>query len=221
MKVTLLSLWVIQLIDRYRDDMTENKQKSFTDQLEPNSYYDNRFDCQAVKILPGEYFATRNDVVIVTVLGSCVSVCLRDAFAGIGGMNHFLLPSDQGSSSQNLTGSARYGRYAIDILIEEMVKLGAVPSRIQAKVFGGGNVLKGLAINNIGEMNASFVLDYLSHMGIPVAARDLLDVYPRKVYFFPQTGEVLVKKIKHLNNTTIMERESAYRLKLRDQPEWE
>ena len=200
--------------------MTTYRDAPFSEPYEPNSYYDARFDKQAVKILPGEYFATSNDVMIVTVLGSCVSVCLRDPFAGIGGMNHFLLPNDTAKHQENLGRPARYGQHAIDLLISEVEKLGAVRTRLEAKVFGGGNVLKGLTVNNIGDMNADFVLQYLSEVNIPVAAKDLLDIYPRKVYFFPKTGKVLVKKFKQLNNTTIVERESAYRMKLSTDEEW-
>lgn len=200
--------------------MTKHQDAPFSEPYEPNSYYDPRFEKQAVKILPGEYFATSNDVMIVTVLGSCVSVCLRDPFAGIGGMNHFLLPNDHAQQQEQFSRPARYGRHAIDILISEIEKLGALRTRLEAKVFGGGNVLKGLTVSNIGDMNSDFVLNYLSELNIPIAAQDLLDTYPRKVYFFPKTGQVLVKKIKHLNNTTIVERESAYRMKLSADDQW-
>ncbi|MEW6982822.1 chemoreceptor glutamine deamidase CheD [Colwelliaceae bacterium 6471] len=181
--------------------------------LAPNRYYDRIFEKEAVKILPGEYFATMQDTLIVTVLGSCVSVCLRDTTSGIGGMNHFLLPND---NSQNcfLSESARYGVYAMEILINHLLKLGARKEKLEAKVFGGGNVLKGFTTVNVGERNAEFVLDYLKTERIPVRAEDLLDIYPRKVYFFPNTGKVLVRKIKSLHNTTIMDRESDYRQKL-------
>lgn len=183
--------------------------------LAPNRYYDRHFERDAVKILPGEYYATTNDTLIVTVLGSCVSVCLRDAVAGVAGMNHFLLPNE-GGNGDVLSESARYGVYAMDILINHMLKLGASRYRLEAKVFGGGNVLKGFTSTSVGERNSEFVLDYLKTENIPVTAQDLLDIYPRKVYFFPDTGQVLVRKIKSLHNTTIMDRESAYRMQLRN-----
>ncbi len=181
-----------------------------------NSYYDAQFKREAVKILPGEYFATRKSPVIVTVLGSCVAACLRDPVAKVSGMNHFLLPTDTNVSVQGIADSARYGNFAMEKLINEMLKLGAQRERLQAKVFGGGNVLKGLTINNIGERNAEFILDYLAIENIPLLNSDLLDQYPRKVYFFPETGKVSVRKIKSLNNTTILDRESLYRSKLRE-----
>jgi chemotaxis protein CheD len=181
--------------------------------LAPNRYYDRHFERDAVKILPGEYFATSSDTMIVTVLGSCVSVCLRDPYSKIAGMNHFLLPQDR-QPQDILSPSARYGVYAMDILINHLLKLGAVRHRLEAKVFGGGNVLRGFQTVNVGERNAEFVLDYLQTEHIPVLAADLLDIFPRKVYFFPDTGQVRVKKLKSLHNSTILDRESVYRMQL-------
>jgi chemotaxis protein CheD len=186
--------------------------------LAPAVYYDRHFERQAVKILPGEYYVTNGDKMIVTVLGSCVAVCLRDKAVGIGGMNHFLLPNDGSNETGLLTESARYGVYAMELLINHLLKMGANRARMEAKVFGGGNVLRGLTVNNVGQRNAEFVLDYLHNERIPIVAKDLLDEFPRKVYFFPDTGKVLVKKIKSLHNTTIMDRESEYRMRVKFTP---
>jgi chemotaxis protein CheD len=186
--------------------------------LAPNTYYDRHFNKEAVKILPGEYFATKGDKLIVTVLGSCVAVCLRDRLVGVGGMNHFLLPSDGTSQSGLLTESARYGVYAMEVLINHLIKLGADKKRMEAKVFGGGNVLKSMVVNNVGGRNSEFVLDYLRNESIPILAKDLLGEFPRKVYFFSDTGKVLVKKIKSIHNTTIFDRESEYRIKVKETP---
>ncbi len=186
--------------------------------LAPNIYHDRHFERQAVKILPGEYYVTTGDKLIVTVLGSCVAVCLRDKYTGIGGMNHFLLPNDGNADSGLLTESARYGVYAMELLINHLLKMGANRSRFEAKVFGGGNVLRGMTVNNVGQRNAEFVLDYLQVEQIPVVARDLLGEFPRKVYFFPDTGQVLVKKIKTLHNSTITDRESEYRMRVKFTP---
>jgi chemotaxis protein CheD len=184
----------------------------------PNRYYDRHFDIEAVKILPGEYYATTEDTLIVTVLGSCVSVCLRDPVRKIGGMNHFLLPGEGASNSASVSESARYGVYAMELLINQMLKLGAERRRLEAKVFGGGNVLKGFTVNSVGEGNAEFVLDYLDAEHIPIIAKDLLDHFPRKVYFFAESGEVKVKKIRTLHNSTIIDRESEYRMRMRQAP---
>ncbi|MCW8092987.1 chemoreceptor glutamine deamidase CheD [Alteromonas sp. ASW11-130] len=184
------------------------------DQLnQSNRYFDRHFQCQAVKILPGEYYATSAELLIVTVLGSCVSVCLRDPIAKVGGMNHFLLPYDEGGIEQD-SDSARYGSYAMEVLTNELMKRGAARSRLEAKVFGGGNVLRGLTVANVGERNADFVTDFLRTEQIPIVASDLLGEYPRKVYFFTHTGEVKVKKLKRMHNSTIFERESEYKVKL-------
>lgn len=182
--------------------------------LAPLRYFDRHFQSDAIKILPGEYFATTQNCLIVTVLGSCVSVCLRDPFSGIAGMNHFLLPTES-PTADVVSTSARYGSYAMELLINHLLKLGANRYRLEAKIFGGGNVLKGFTQMNVGERNAEFVIEYLRSENIPVVAKDLLDCYPRKIYFFTATGQVLVKKIRTLNNATILERESAYRLQLR------
>ncbi|WP_423186328.1 chemoreceptor glutamine deamidase CheD [Alishewanella sp. d11] len=184
----------------------------------PNRYYDRHFERDAVKILPGEYFATKADTLIVTVLGSCVSACIRDRVLGIAGMNHFLLPNDGSGQDNILSESARYGAYAMEILINHLIKLGARRENLEAKVFGGGNVLKGFTAINVGERNAEFVLEYLKLERIPIVAMDLLDNFPRKVYFFPDSGQVLVRKIKSLHNNTIMDRETAYRMQLKSKP---
>ncbi|MBJ2136267.1 chemoreceptor glutamine deamidase CheD [Paraglaciecola chathamensis] len=180
----------------------------------PNRYYDRHFECDAIKILPGEYYATTEQTLILTVLGSCVAVCLRDPKLKIGGMNHFLLPSDNAGDNP-VSASARYGVYAMEILITQILKLGGDKRRLEAKVFGGGAVLQGMTTNIVGQRNAEFVVDFLKTEQIPILASDLLDIYPRKVYFFPETGEVKVRKLKSLHNTTILDRESEYRLKLK------
>lgn len=189
----------------------QNENQSFA----PNRYYDRHLECNAVKILPGEYFATTDDTIIVTVLGSCVAVCLRDPQKLIGGMNHFLLPSDGSPSTSPVSESARYGVYAMELLVNQMLKLGADKRKLEAKVFGGGNVLKGFTGLSVGERNAEFILDYLYTEQIPILANDLLDVYPRKVYFSPHSGKVKVRKIKSLHNSTIIDRESEYRMRIR------
>ncbi|RZL41184.1 MAG: chemoreceptor glutamine deamidase CheD, partial [Variovorax sp.] len=119
-------------------------------------YFDTTFQSKAARILPGEYHVTRDDMVIVTVLGSCVAACLRDPDSGIGGMNHFLLP-DTASSRDAEGDSARYGSYAMEVLINQIVKLGARRHRLEAKVFGGANVIPGMHQLNIGQRNADFV----------------------------------------------------------------
>jgi chemotaxis protein CheD len=182
--------------------------------LSPNVYYDRDFDIEAAKILPGEYYVTARDMVLVTVLGSCVSACIRDRVSGIGGMNHFMLPEEGAPALGPASIPARYGSYAMELMINQLIKLGAHRANLEAKVFGGGNVVRGITQTNVGARNADFALNYLRAEGIPVAGQDLLDVFPRKVYFFPASGRVLVKKLRKLHNETIFERERAYRSRL-------
>lgn len=182
--------------------------------LATNVYYDRTFDRDAAKILPGEYFFTAKDMMIVTVLGSCVSACLRDRVSGVGGMNHFMLPDGGGDADSPVSASMRYGTYAMEVLINELLKAGARRENLEAKVFGGGNVLRGFNAINVGERNAQFVREYLRAEGIRCLAEDLNDVHPRKVYFFPRTGKVLVKKLKSLNNNTLVNREQDYASRL-------
>jgi len=185
------------------------------DQIATNLYFDKSFNRQAVKLLPGEYYVTDKDMLLVTVLGSCVAACIRDCYSGIGGMNHFMLPDGGGDAGSPLNASARYGTYAMEILINQLLKLGARRCNLEAKVFGGGNVLDGLNVANVGQRNADFVLKFLQIEKIRVVAQDLIDIYPRKVYFFPKNSKVMVKKLRNLHNTTISQREKDYRQRLR------
>ena len=155
-------------------------------------FFDHHFQSDAVKVLPGEYFVSNEDIVIMTVLGSCIAACIWDTKASVGGMNHFMLP--EGDSSDT---SGRYGSYAMELLINEMIKLGARRESMQAKVFGGGQVMAGFTKMNVGQRNTEFVMDYLHTERITVVSKDVLDIYPRKVVFFPTTGKAMVKKLAH------------------------
>jgi chemotaxis protein CheD len=181
---------------------------------EPNFYYDNHFKIDTVKILPGEYYATARPMLIVTVLGSCVAACIRDKISGIGGMNHFMLPTDDDINQIANGTSARYGTFAMDMLINQLLEMGAKRQHLEAKVFGGGNLLKGITVDKVGERNATFVLHYLKQQGIPIIAEDLLDNYSRKIYFFPDSGCVKVKKLRRLHNNTILQREQEHKLRI-------
>lgn len=178
--------------------------------LAPNHYFDRHFDMQAAKILPGEYYTTSRDMLLVTVLGSCVAACIRDRISGVGGMNHFMLPDSGQDQGDPLGASARYGTYAMEVLLNQLLKMGARRENLEAKVFGGGNVLRGFVVANVGERNSKFVLDFLHMENIKLAAQDLMDIYPRKIYFFPKTGKVLVKKLRNVHNDTIIKREQEY-----------
>ena len=183
---------------------------------QPNRYFDPNFRVETAKILPGEYHATDRDMALVTVLGSCVSACIRDRASGIGGMNHFMLP-DEGKivgSHGNVSAGGRYGVHAMELLINQVLKLGGRRERLEAKVFGGGNVLQGFMLSNVGKQNAEFIVEYLGVERIPIVAQDLLDVWPRKIYYFPRSGKVMVKRLRKINNDTIVLRERDYGARL-------
>ncbi len=161
-------------------------------------YKDHHFQYDAVKVLPGEYFVSTDDMVLMTVLGSCISACIWDGRVRAGGMNHFMLPDGDASD-----GFGRYGSYAMELLINEMLKRGARRESMQAKVFGGAQVMAGFTSMNVGERNTKFVLDYLATERIPVVSQDVLDIHPRKVCFFPVTGKALVKRLAHTHPETL------------------
>ena len=174
--------------------------------------YDPHLRISAVRVQPGEFFATDRDVPIVTVLGSCVAACLRDRESGIGGMNHFMLPrcNEAGPAS----ASARYGVNAMELLINELIRLGARRAHLEAKVFGGGNVLEGVSTLNIGQANARFVTNFLRAESIPLAGSDLEGMGSRKVYFFPATGRVLVRGIRRPDERSLALGEALYGARL-------
>ena len=165
-------------------------------------FFDHHFQHNAVKVLPGEYFVARESLVIMTVLGSCIAACLWDSRMHVGGMNHFMLPEADGGDA-----SGRYGSYAMELLINEMMKLGARRETLQAKIFGGGQVMANFTTTNVGERNTRFVRDYLATERIPVVSEDVLDICPRKVVFFPVTGKAMVKRLAHAHPEELVAQE--------------
>lgn len=167
-------------------------------------YFDHHFQYNAVKVLPGEYFVTGENIVICTVLGSCIAACLWDRVLQVGGMNHFMLPEGDGSDA-----GGRYGSYAMELLINEMIKRGARRENMQAKIFGGGQVMANFTTMNVGERNTDFVTQYLHTERIPIVSEDVLDIYPRKVVYFPATGKAMVKRLAHAHPEALVEQERA------------
>jgi|SRR3990167_1166555 len=160
-------------------------------------FHDPHFGHDAVKVLPGEYFVTADEMLIMTVLGSCIAACIWDPQARVGGMNHFMLPEGGADTS------GRYGSYAMELLINEMMKLGARRESMQAKVFGGGQVMHNFTSLNVGERNTRFVLDYLQTERIAIVSKDVLDIHPRKVCYFPASGKAMVKRLAHSHPDTL------------------
>ncbi|WP_404360334.1 chemoreceptor glutamine deamidase CheD [Methylotuvimicrobium sp. KM1] len=184
-----------------------------------NRYWDRENNIIAAKLLPGEYYVTNENEMITTVLGSCISACIRDSVLGIGGMNHFMLPetsTEQAKSAgYSLLGSAtRYGNYAMEHLINTILASGGKRKNLEVKVFGGGKIIPSLS--DVGLRNIGFVLDYIDTEALNLLAQDLGDIYPRKVNFYPKTGKVRMKKIKNLHNDTIALRENNYRSQIKN-----
>lgn len=165
-------------------------------------FYEAHFRNEAVKILPGEYFVSDEDILLMTTLGSCIAACLWDRVAKVGGMNHFMLPEGSGESG-------RYGSFAMELLINELLKLGATRGTLEAKVFGGGQVISGMNTMNVGERNTAFVLDYLKTERITVVSKDVLEIYPRKVCFLPASGKAMCKRLAPTNPDALIAQERA------------
>lgn len=175
--------------------------------------WDARQSTCASRILPGEYYVTKTDEMITTVLGSCVSACIRDPLSGIGGMNHFMLPGSTTQRMDQWGGDAclatRYGIAAMETLINDLLKLGSRKDRLELKLFGGGNVMA-MDVNGVGDRNVEFVKQFVKTEGIAVLAEDLGEVYPRKVNYFPKTGKVMVRRLRALQKQAIVDQEKNY-----------
>ena len=175
--------------------------------------WDPQINSWNVKILPGEYYVTRGEEAISTVLGSCISACVRDPVRKVGGMNHFMLPEDASTGPNNWLDpsvglATRYGSYAMESLINDLLKLGAIRERLEIKVFGGGRVLSG--VTDVGARNIDFVRNYLQLEGYRIVAEDLGGTTPRKVFYFPNTGRVKMRRLRPVENRIISHHEQLY-----------
>ncbi len=190
-----------------------------SEHLATQRYFDRAFECEAVKVLPGEYYVSAGGEAIVTILGSCVAACIRDIRLGVGGLNHFMLPGGgAGAHVSSASASARYGVFAMEVLVNHLLKLGARHENLEAKVFGGGRVVASLSQSDVGARNAQFVRDYLVTENIPLVAEDLMDDHARKVVFFPATGRVLVKRVGISSHSAELQRERHYQRRLQAAP---
>ncbi len=179
--------------------------------------FDRQLGCDTVRVLPGDYYVTDEAIGIITVLGSCVAACIWDERPGLGGMNHFMLP-DGGDSDSSNSAPARYGLYAMEVLINDLLKGGARRSSMKAKVFGGGRVIRGMTSVNVGDRNADFVLEFLRTEKIPVVGQDLREPFARKVAFMPNSGRAMVKRIDPHTDPSIVEEERKYSSTLAKKP---
>jgi chemotaxis protein CheD len=176
-------------------------------------FWDRENGTWMVKILPGEYYVSRGNEAISTVLGSCVSACVRDPESSLGGMNHFMLPADATLGPNDWLNPAaglatRYGSHAMESLINDLLKLGAARERLEIKLFGGGRILA--AMTDVGGRNIRFIRDYMALEGYKVAAEDLGGTQPRKVVYFPRSGRARLRKLRPVENRIISHHEQLY-----------
>ena len=173
-------------------------------------WYEARFGSEAVKVMPGEYFVDSEDLLVMTTLGSCIATCLWDRRARVGGMNHFMLPEASGAGDAADQGG-RYGSFAMELLVNELLKRGATRPTLEAKVFGGGRIAAGMDSMDIGEANCRFVLDYLHAERIPVVSCDLRGIHPRKVCFLPASGKAMVQRLAPARAAALLDAERSAR----------
>ena len=172
-------------------------------------YWDATRDQVVAKVLPGEFYVSKNDELITTVLGSCIAACVYDDKLGIGGINHFMLPIQKGERiDQAHSLSCRYGNWAMEYLINEVLKNGASRANLKVKLFGGGKIIS--AMTDIGIGNISFANAYVAEEALNLVAHDMGGPWPRKIFFNPHNGKVQVKKLRNLHNNTIEKREVRY-----------
>jgi chemotaxis protein CheD len=180
--------------------------------------YLEEFGAHAIRVLPGETYTTaRKDEAIVTVLGSCVAACIRDPRTGLGGMNHFMLPeSSTGRWGEELSAAMRYGNFAMEALINAVLKSGCSRSGLEIKLFGGANFSAGVTM--IGQKNSDFALRYLKEEGLRVAASDLGGVLGRRIHYHPATGKVARLFLRGSGKDQVAAEERRYGAELRRMP---
>lgn len=170
-----------------------------------------------IKILPGEFYVTGKNERIETILGSCISACVRDPIAGVGGMNHFMLPVDKNTSRHTeLSDANRYGNYAMENLINTILSSGGKRERLEFKIFGGGRIMS--SMTNVGWYNIGFVFDYIYTEGFKVVSQDIGDIYPRKVMYYPLSGRVRVRRLNAMHNQSLVDQESRYITNIESKP---
>jgi chemotaxis protein CheD len=185
------------------------------------THFNARFNSTVSTIHPGEYYATKDDIIIGTVLGSCIAVALFDERNRIGGLNHFMLPGILNPENFYISNSGKYGMYAMELLINELIKLGSRKQDLTAKVFGGGSVLhKSTGFSNrIPENNIEFAFSYLKTEGIPIKSSDVGGVQARKIFYYPRTSKVLLKRIGGKMISVVEKEEFVYFQKVKKDAE--
>ncbi|HNU75129.1 MAG: Chemoreceptor glutamine deamidase CheD [Deltaproteobacteria bacterium ADurb.BinA179] len=176
--------------------------------------YSGKFKRNMVIIYPGEFYVSTQDI-IATVLGSCISVCIKDKKTGLAGMNHFMLPGDVRSEEMFLSASAKYGMFAMEQLINEMIKRKGSKKDFEAKVFGGGHVLNFRKTDsNVPESNIDFVRAFLRMEQIAIVKEDVGGYSGRKILFFPETAKVLLQRLESSVDSKVIQAELSYKTRL-------
>lgn len=166
------------------------------------TYIDKKTNSRVIKVFSGDcHVSDQPGDMMVTVLGSCIAACIRDPIAHVGGMNHFLLPDSVNAADAPM----RYGSYAMEQLINDIMKQGGRRERLEIKIFGGGNVIKSSA--QIGDKNVKFIREFLQGEGLKIAQEDLGGTCPRRIHYFPDSGKVMMRKIDKKEDIENVEKE--------------
>ncbi|WP_169569004.1 chemoreceptor glutamine deamidase CheD [Sneathiella limimaris] len=177
-------------------------------------YFDPKRNRNVIRVLPGEHYVCHDGKkeMIVTILGSCVAACIRDPLTGIGGMNHFMLPASDTGNWGSVSATMRYGNFAMETLINDILKTGCPRSRLEVKLFGGGNVTTNST--RVGNMNGQFAMNYLKYEGLEPAAYDLGGPWPRRIHYFPDTGKVDRLLMRRDDDVHLLKEEEEYQTRL-------
>lgn len=179
------------------------------------THFDGRFNRNVSIIHPGEFYSSDEDIIISTILGSCVAVAIYDPDNRQGGLNHFMLPGELKSREFYLEESGRYGMFAMELLINDLLKKGARREQLIAKVFGGGHVLHNTSSGNIPDSNVCFALEFLKTESIPIVSQDTGGTQARKVLLFPRTFRVLLKRFSGQYIKPVEREEATYLARLK------
>ncbi|MEI7669983.1 MAG: chemoreceptor glutamine deamidase CheD [Pseudomonadota bacterium] len=208
----------MMMSERLENERRIKKETSVSEYLHGKKpFHDDKENVDVIKIFAGDwYVSNKKGEMLATILGSCVSACIRDPVAGIGGMNHFLLPGDSNMLESKVSDSARYGVSAMENLINGILKEGGQKHRLEVKVFGGGNVINNSA--RIGSKNAKFIREFLSTEGLRIASEDLEGDYPRRIHYFPDSGKVMMRLLRRKEDMVVLKEEEKYTKKVNKMP---
>ncbi|MCG8570047.1 MAG: hypothetical protein MJB14_07880 [Spirochaetes bacterium] len=180
-----------------------------------HKFFDNKFNKLIVNLSPGEYHVTEDDIIVQTLLGSCVSVCLYSDYQDLVGMNHFMLPETTDPEKMGQSTSGRYGMFAMEVLINTFIKKGINKNHLKAKVFGGGNVIDRLRHDDgVASNNIKFIINFLEDEKIPMISSHLGGSKARKILFFSRSRKVLLKEISSTEREKTLAAEEKYHDKL-------